>query len=60
MDPSTIMQFITSVGFPIFMCVYLVHFMETEQKEMRDIIADLKNSIDRLNDRLKIREDDLK
>lgn len=60
MDPSTIMQFITSVGFPIFMCIYLVHFMESEQKEMRDIIADLKNSIDRLNDRLKIREDDLK
>ena len=60
MDFNSVTQFITSVGFPIFMSVYLVHFMETEQKEMREIIADLKGSIDRLNDRLKIREDDLK
>ena len=58
MDFNTITQFITAVGFPIFMCVYLVHFMETEQKEMREIIAELKGSIDRLNDRLKIREED--
>lgn len=52
MDVQVITNFIGSVGFPIFMCVYLIRFMEIEQKEMRKTIDALRLSIEKLNDRL--------
>lgn len=61
MDANAITQLIGSVGFPIFMSIYLIRFMETEQREMRQTIEALRTSIDKLIDRLgreeKIHED---
>lgn len=47
-----IFSMIGSVGFPICMCVYLVHFMETEQKSMKDTISGLREAILTLTERL--------
>ena len=52
MDTTYITQLIGSVGFPIFMSIYLIRFMETEQREMRQTIEALRVSIDKLIDRL--------
>lgn len=48
MDANMFMNMVGSMGFPIVMCIYLVHFMETEQKEMRNTLGDLRASIDHL------------
>lgn len=52
MDFNTIMSAIGSIGFPIVICFYLINFMETEQKEMRETINELKNAITELTARI--------
>lgn len=52
MDFTTITQFISSVGFPICCTVYLIYYMNSEQKQMRDTIEALKDSINKLIDKL--------
>lgn len=52
MDLASITSLIGSLGFPIVMCIYLVHFMETEQKEMRDTINELKLAITTLTNKI--------
>lgn len=39
---------IGSVGFPIFMSLYLIYYMQSEQKSTRDALEALKRSIDLL------------
>lgn len=45
MDWTTLTTLIGSLGFPIVICFYLINFMETEQKEMRETINELKTAI---------------
>ena len=52
MDVNTIAQLIGSVGFPICMSIYLVYYMNAEQKEMRSAIEDLRNCITALIEKL--------
>ncbi|MBP3197682.1 MAG: YvrJ family protein [Butyrivibrio sp.] len=53
MDVNAITSLIGSVGFPIAMSIYLIHFMQTEQKEMRDTISELKEAIIVLTSKIK-------
>lgn len=52
MDISGIVQAISSVGFPIVMCIYVTHYMQTEQKDMRDAITKLEIAIMKLTERM--------
>lgn len=47
-----ITNLIGSVGFPIVMSLYLIYFMQNEQKSMRDTIAELKEAIIVLTDKI--------
>lgn len=54
MDVEMIASLIGSVGFPICMSVYLIHFMQTELKEMRKTIENntltMQKVVDSLDD----------
>lgn len=52
MDANTIIQLVSSVGFPICISIYLVYYMNTEQKEMRSAIEELRNCITTLIEKL--------
>lgn len=60
MNFDAIASLIGSVGFPIFMSVYLIYFMQTELKEMRKTIENntltMQKVIDSLEDFNKKRE----
>lgn len=43
-----IATFISSVGFPIVMCLILVYFMNVSNKNLTNAISDLKNAITEL------------
>lgn len=42
---NVIIQMVGSLGFPIFMCIYLMNYMTKQQTELKDTIADLKTVI---------------
>lgn len=54
MDINVIANLIGSVGFPICMSIYLIHFMQTELKEMRKTIENntltMQKVVDSLDD----------
>jgi len=52
MDITAITQAISSLGFPIFISIYLIHYMEEEQKGMKETIEDLREAITILTERL--------
>lgn len=52
MDTNAVMQAVASVGFPVAMCIYLTHYMQTEQKEMREAITKLEIAILSLTERI--------
>lgn len=57
MDINTFMSLVGSVGFPIVLCFYLIRFMETEQKEMRETINELKIAITKLTAKIEEKEE---
>ena len=52
MDFQEIITLISNVGFPIFISLYLIYFMQKEQQETRSAIAELKNAIVALVEKL--------
>lgn len=52
MDITAITQAISSLGFPIFVSLYLIHYMEEEQRSMKETIEDLREAITILTERL--------
>ena len=52
MDINTIFQAIGSIGFPIVMCVILVYYMQTEMKELKEAVNELRNAITALTTKL--------
>lgn len=60
MDIQAVTTICSSIGFPIVMCLLLFSYIKTEQKETRDIINSLKQSVETLSDILKERRDNEK
>lgn len=59
MDTNTFIQAVSTLGFPICMCIALFWYMikqneqhETESKEMRDAIGKLEIAITKLTDKI--------
>ena len=52
MDITTIIDAVGSLGFPVVVTFYLIHYMEEEQKSMRKTIEDLREAITILAERL--------
>lgn len=50
MEFEAIIQSISSVGFPIAMCLLLFWYIRDEQSKTREVIASLEKSIDGLKD----------
>lgn len=48
MEFDTIVNMIGSVGFPIVMCIMLFNYIKTEQAQTRQVLEDVKDSIDAL------------
>lgn len=53
MDVNALTSLISSVGFPIFMSIVLVYFMQKEQKDMGEAIHELKEAIIVLTENIK-------
>lgn len=53
MDLQAISTICSSMGFPIVMCLLMFNYIKTEQKDTRDMINTLKESVDRLIETLK-------
>lgn len=53
MDVNALSSLISSVGFPIFMSIVLVYFMQKEQKDMSEAIHELKEAIIVLTENIK-------
>lgn len=54
MDISAVSQLITTVGFPIFVAVWMLYKNSKDNQQMRDIIYDLKLAIERLTHNISI------
>lgn len=50
---SEISQFITNIGFPIFVAVWMLYKTSNDSKAMNDAINDLKIAITQLTDQIK-------
>ena len=47
-----IINIISTVGFPIFACIYMARFMRADMQKLVDVVDKMADSIDKLNDRL--------
>lgn len=56
MDLQAISTICSSMGFPIVMCLLMFNYIKTEQKDTREMINTLKESVDRLIETLKEKE----
>lgn len=56
MDIQAISTICSSMGFPIVMCLLMFNYIKTEQKDTREMINTLKESVDRLIETLKDKE----
>lgn len=52
MEIEVITSLIGSLGFPIFIAIYVLHIQNTTQKEMKESIEALKDAITKLIDKL--------
>ena len=52
MELNTIAELIGSLGFPIFIAVYVLHIQNSTQKEMKESIDALKEAVTKLIDKL--------
>lgn len=50
---KTITDFITSVGFPIFVAVWMLYKTSKDSEQMKETINDLKNAINILTENIK-------
>ncbi len=53
MEIEQIIQIISNVGFPIFVAIYMLIYMNKQQQDMKETINELKNAINILTDNLK-------
>ena len=53
METTEIIQLISNVGFPIFVSIYMLTYMNKQQEDMKETINELKNAINILNENLK-------
>lgn len=53
MEINEIIQLISNVGFPIFVGIYLLVYMNKQQEDMKETINELKNAINILTENLK-------
>ena len=54
---NEVSQFITSLGFPIFVAVWMLYKSSKDSEKMNESINDLKNAIILLTDEFKHREE---
>ena len=47
-----IISIISTVGFPIFACIYMARFMRADMQKLVEVVDKMADSIDKLNDRL--------
>lgn len=57
MDPQVIQTMISSVGFPIFVAVWMLYKTSKDSEALKDTIGELKNSITELTTLLTKKED---
>lgn len=50
---NDVSQFITNIGFPIFVAVWMLYKTSNDSKAMNDAINDLKIAITQLTDQIK-------
>ena len=43
---------ISTVGFPIFACIYMARFMRADMQKLVEVVDKMADSIDKLNERL--------
>lgn len=53
MDMSTVGSFISSVGFPVFVAVWMLYKTSKDSEKMTETVAELKNAITELSTLLK-------
>lgn len=53
MDIQSISTICSSMGFPIVMCLLMFNYIKTEQKDTREMITTLKDSVDKLTETIK-------
>lgn len=53
MDYNTLSQFITSVGFPIFVAIRLLYKTSKDSEDMQSAIQELKIAITKLTDEMR-------
>lgn len=58
MDMSTVSQIISSLGFPIFVAVFMLYKSSKDSEEMRATINDLRVAITELTTLIKSDKDD--
>lgn len=56
MEFEQMTQLITTVGFPIFVAIWLLWKSDRTEKRTQEILLELKNSINRLCDRINGRD----
>ena len=54
MDTATITQLIGNLGFPIFVSVFLIYFLQVQQKSMLEAIGKLSQSISDLQNQINL------
>ena len=47
-----IINVISTVGFPIFACIYMARFMRADMQKLVEVVDKMADSIERLNERL--------
>ena len=52
MDPNTVIQTISSVGFPIVMCLILVWYIKNTQEKLIEALQNLTQAVVKLETRL--------
>lgn len=57
MDITTIMQAISSVGFPIAACIGLFYLYDKTIKDLTVTLAEVAKTLETINDRLDEKED---
>lgn len=59
MDLASVMQMISSVGFPIVMCIILFNYIKESQSELTKAVNSLTEMVGELRDEIKdLRRDD--
>lgn len=53
MDYNTLSQFITSVGFPIFVAIWMLYKTSKDSENMQSAIQELKLAITKLTDEMR-------